>query len=143
MGIANRTLDASEQKRAFCATYALVGTGLTLTPLVVPFNSVLNGIQIAVSGLSGSPTYQFAINRFIVGTGVTTIIAGFTLCTPLTWSTSGMVTVVSVAAGNSLLTLLSGDQIICASGAANTAVAELSVAISIQATQDIKTVYGN
>ena len=143
MAIPNRALDASEQKRAFCAAYGAVATGVTLTPLVVPFNSTLNGIQISVAGLSGSPAYQFAINRFIVGTGVTTIIAGFTLCTPLTWSTSGMVTVVSVAAGNSLLQLVSGDQIVVSSSVANTAVTNLQVAICIQALQDIKTVYGN
>lgn len=139
MGITNRTLDATEQRRTFQASYGAVSTGLTLSVLTVPFNSTLAGIRMTSEGLSGAPTYAFKVQRFIVGTGITAISGGSTTTTGVAYGTSGLVSVPIAAAGSTLLNLLAGDLITCTTGGANTATTSLTVSVVIQAVQDIKT----
>lgn len=142
MGITNRAMDASEQRRVFQSSYGAVATGATLHVAAIPFACTLDGIKLAVAGLSGSPTYAAAIWRFIPGTGVTTITAGFTTLTGVAMGTSGVQTFVSVASGNTLLNLLANDVVTITSGAANTAVTNLTAAVVVKAVQDIKTSFG-
>jgi hypothetical protein len=142
MAITNRALDASEQRRAFQSSFAATATGATLLALHVPFNSTLEAVKLCAQGLSGSPTYDLRVWRFIVGTGVTTIAGGATTSTPLTMGTSGPHSMALAASGSSFLNLLANDVITLTSGATNAAVTGLSVAIVIKAIQDIKTVHG-
>jgi len=142
MAIVNRDLDASEQRKAFVQTFGAVATGITLPVLAVPYPSTLDGIAVSAHGLSGTPTLAFSILRFIVGTGVTTITAGFTTLTPLAYSTSGLASVVQVAAGNTLLNLQANDIICATSAGSNAALKSLGVAVVLKATQDVKTTFG-
>jgi len=142
MAIVNRDLEASEQRKVFNASFAATATGITLPVLAVPYPATLDGIVVAAHGLSGTPTYAFSILRFIVGTGVTTITAGFTTLTAVEFSTSGIQSVVSVSSGNTLLNLQANDIICATSGASNAAVKSLDIGIVLKATQDIKTSFG-
>ncbi len=135
-------MDATEQKRTFVASFSAVATGITLPVLNVPFNSTLSGIRVTGAGFSGTPTYDFKVQRFIAGTGLTVISGGSTTLTGAAYGTSGMNSVVLAAAGSSLLTLLANDVITCTSGAAASAVTALNVSVVIQAVADIKTTFG-
>lgn len=142
MAITNRALDASEQRQVFQADFALTGTGATLLIAQVPFNSTLEAVRIAAQGLSGSPTYDLRVWRFITGTGVTSIAGGATTLTGVAMGTSGIQSMVLAASGNTLLNLLANDVITLTSGAANTAVTGLAVSLVVKAVQDIKTSFG-
>lgn len=144
MAVINRTLDPSEQRKSFSESYGALATGVTIPVLFVPFNSTLDAMQMAAFGISGSPTVTFAVHRFIVGTGFTTITAGFSAAAALgAFGTSGIVaSPVAVAAGNTLLNLLAGDVVVASTGGANSAVTGLSVGLTIKAVQDLKTQYG-
>jgi len=142
MAIVNRSLDASEQRKAFTMNLQAVATGVTIQAMIVPYASVLEGVKVAAAGLSGSPTYDLRIWRFIAGTGVTTIAGGATTLTAVAVGTSGVQSMVLASSGSTLLNLLANDVITLTSGAANTAVTNLTVGIVVKAVQDIKTVYG-
>lgn len=142
MAICNRGLDASEQKRTFSNSFPLTGTGVTLPILMVPFNSELQAARLSAVGLSGAPTFDLRIQRFIAGAGVTILNPGTTTLTATAVGTSGIQTVLLAASGSSLVQLLAGDLLTLTTGAANTACAALSVAVVIQALQDIKTQFG-
>jgi hypothetical protein len=142
MAVVNRTFDASEQKRPLSFSYAAVATGLTLQSVLVPYASTLNAVRVAAVGISGTPTLDMRVWRFIVGTGVTTIAGGATTLTMQAVGTSGVQAMVLAASGSTLLNLQAGDVITMTSGGANSAVAQLSGAVVIQALQDIRTTFG-
>lgn len=142
MAIVNRTLDASEQRKSFTCNYAATATGATIPVVMVPFNSTLDAVQLAAFGLSGAPTFDLRIQRFIVGTGLTVIAGGATTATPPEFGTSGVLTMSLATSGSTLLNLLAGDVLTLTSGGSNTAVKSLSVGICIKAVQDIKTTNG-
>ena len=142
MAVTNRTLDASEQRKTIEASYLLTATGVTVLAAQIPYASTLEAVKVAAQGLSGSPTYDLRVWRFIVGTGVTTIAGGATTLTGVAMGTSGAQSMVLAASGNTLLNLLANDVITLTSGGANTAVTALNVAVVIKAVQDIKTSFG-
>ncbi len=137
MAIVNRTLDPSQQQSEILSSYLAVATGITMLVAMVPYPATLKQIKVAAQGLSGTPTYDLRVFRFIVGTGVTTIAGGATTLTPLTMGTSGIASMVLAAAGSSFLNLQAGDVLTLTSAGSNAAVTALSVDVIIQATQDI------
>ena len=141
MAINNRTLDDSIKRQVFQSDFAVLGTGITISALVVPYPSTLDAVRVAANGLSGSPTIDLRVWRFIVGTGVTSIAGGATTLTAQAIGTSGVQSMVLAASGNSLLTLLTNDVITLTTGGANTA-ASYVFAVVLKNTQDIRTTYG-
>lgn len=147
MAIVNRTLDASEQKRTFTASFysgaAGILNGSTLHCLTVPSDAKIAAIQIACTGLSGAPTVGLSVQRFIVGTGVTTIQGGATTLTLPEWGTSGTIAMVIASSGSSFLNVLANDVLtLTTAGGTGAASKQLAVSIVLQATQDIKTQLG-
>ena len=142
MGITNRSKDVSEQRDSIQTTLGLVATGATILVAQIPYNSTLDAVKVSAQGLSGSPTYDLRVWRFIVGTGVTTIAGGATTLTPLVMGTSGLQSMSLAASGSSFLNLMANDVITLTSGGANTAVTGLSVSVVIKAVQDIKSTFG-
>lgn len=142
MAINNRTLDPSIQRNVFQCDFGLVATGLTLQACVVPYASTLDAVRVAAIGLSGAPTYDLRVWRFIAGTGVTSIAGSATTLTSQAVGTSGVQSMVLAASGSSLLNLLPNDVITLTSGGANTAAVQLTVAMVIKSTQDIRTSFG-
>lgn len=143
MAIVNRTLDVSEKRKTYSSSFyagaAGILAGATLHLLVVPSNGKLAAIQVACTGLSGAPALDFAVQRFIVGTGVTTIAGGATALTLPNWGTSGTIAVVLAASGSSFLNLLANDVLVAhTSGTTDDACKQLQLSIVIEATQDIK-----
>lgn len=162
MAIVNRTLDATEQRKAFQFSVSSAGnsgpliTGATSIVGIVPWPCTFIDAQIAAFGTSGSPTYALALNRFIAGTGFTTwLLATGTSNTPAAFGTSGpgsfgtslfgslgMVTVGSSTQGSTLQSLQANDVLTVTTGGANSAALALAIGYVLQPTVDIKTNYG-
>lgn len=137
MGIINRDLGASQKK--VCDELILpagIATGVTNVLQLMPYDSILKGVNMSVFGLSGAPVYSLSILRF--AGGQTAIGLGLTLA-PSAFGTSGPVGFSVVAPGFSLM---AGDLLLLTSGVANTAVASATVSVIYQGTADIK-VYQN
>ncbi len=142
MGIVNRTLDASQQRSVLpFAQGTPIGTGITVMAALVPSQSVLQAVTVSATGLSGSPTLDLRIFRFIAGAGATMIAGGATTLTAVAAGTSGVQSMVLAASGNSLLNLLANDVLAVITGTSNTA-ATYAIGFVVQNTQDIKTSLG-
>lgn len=137
MGLVNRDKDASEQNYVMTvAQTALVGTGATLLVGLVPTAGQILECKVTLQGLSGAPTYQPEIHRFVVGAGITVIALGSAI-TALAYGTSGAVGA-TYAANSSLAAVQAGDMLVIKSGGANSAALSVAAALVIKATQDIK-----
>lgn len=143
MAICNRDLDPSQQKEVVAANYGAVATSLVIPVGIIPYPATIVSARVAATGISGSPTGALKINRFIVGSGSTVYLGGFTTLTVQAVGTSGVQSVVIAAAGSTALQLQAGDEITYTSAGSNAAVASLAVSVVIQATQDIKTFFGS
>lgn len=159
MAIVNRTLDPTEQRKNFswsatgAGASAPLTSGMTSIVCVVPWPSTLVEGQIAAVGVSGAPTYQLAVNRFIAAAGFTTwIVATGTSNTPANFGTSGAGAfgtsmfgssgIVLAASGSSLLNLQANDVITVTTGGSGAAANALSIGLVLQPIQDIKKSFG-
>lgn len=151
MPIVNRTLDASEQRKVYQvhfpkvggASFTNVATGTTCVVAVVPGPCTLDALQVVAYGISGTPTYQLNVDRFIAGAGFTTIIlATGSSNTPAAFGTSGVSAAVIAASGSTLRNLLANDVLIMTSGGANAAANSVSAAVVLKPIQDIKLQFG-
>ena len=138
MGVTNRSLDVSEKNRILQVNYGLTATSKVLNVAMIPYPCTLQGAFLAAKGLSGAPTYQLKVDRFIVGSGGTTIVGGATTLTGQAVGTSGVQAFSLAAAGSSFLQLQNGYLVTVTTAVANTAVDALSISLVVQATQDIR-----
>jgi len=143
MAIVNRDLDSSEQKVSVAQTFGPLATGVTVPIHVVASPCNVVAAKIAAFGISGTPTAALSIQRFIVGSGVTSYLGGFTTLTMIAAGTSGAQSVVTAASGSTALQLLAGDVIMMTTGGANSAVTGVAVDLVVQYTQDIKSYFGS
>ncbi len=147
MAIVNRALDSSQQELEFYSTYGAFSTGASNAPAVVPiamipYASNLVAARVSATGLSGAPTLDLSITRFIVGSGSTSYLGGFTTLTFVGIGTSGMQSVTIAAAGSTALSLFAGDVIYGSVAGQDSAISRMSVSIVVKATQSIKTHFG-
>lgn len=153
MAIINRTQDASEQRKVMQVALGAVATGVTNVIGVVPYPAVLDEAQIVAYGLSGSPSYALNVDRFIAGTGFTTIVLGTgSSNTPAAFGTSGAGSfgtslfgasgMILAAAGSTLLNLLPNDVLVLTSGGSNAAAKAVVCAVAIRPIQDVKAHFG-
>jgi hypothetical protein len=154
MGIVNRTKDTTEKRVAIPYVAGAVATGVTLQVALVPWSSTIDEAQVAMFGISGAPTYQLSVTRFIAGTGLTTwILATGTTNTPADFGVSGPGTfgaslfgssgmVLTNAAGSTLNLLLANDVLTVVSGGSNSAAKALLLTVVLQPIQDVKTHFG-
>jgi len=143
MAIVNRDKDASEQRYVFTSNQsAVVGVSAIVHLGVAPCAGQLLAVASNAFGLSGSPILGVQIQRFVVGSGLTTIpVNGSSLLTVVAYSTSGLQTHSLPASGSTLVQLLKGDDIQLVTSGANTAANYVAEAV-VQILQDIKSDYG-
>lgn len=139
MAIVNRDLDSSQQRETYVSTIAPTATGLTYLLAVVPFPAQLIAVQQTAVGLSGAPNHSLWLNRFVVGSGITTMIFGNSIVVTAN-GTSGPQGF-SLATAASFL-LQAGDVLLLSTAAANTAAASVAVTTVVKALQDYKTSFG-
>lgn len=138
MAINNRSLSSSEQNRVIPTNYGLSVTGAVLNVAAIPYPCTLNAVKTSLKGLSGALTGALKVDRFIVGTGLTTIAGSATTLTFTAIGTSGMQNMVLAASGSSFLSLQANDVVTITLAGTNAAADALSVALVVQAIQDIK-----
>lgn len=143
MAIVNRSLDQSEQRKVLDYSVGALATGLTIPAFMIPYPCVLEAGQLAAFGVSGAPTYQLAVQRFIVGAGATAFTVGSANAAPA-FGTSGVpVAGLSLpASGSTLLELQANDVITVTSGGSNSAVTGLHVSLVVRPIQDLKKYFG-
>ena len=137
MGIINRTMDLSEQKDLVQAEYGPTTTAKSYVVYRAPRACMITDAKATVVGMSGAPTSQLALQRFVVGAGLTTISIGGAL-THTAIGTSGTQGYSLPATGSSLLSLQAGDFVVATAGGTNAGVEQLFVNLVIQNIQDIK-----
>lgn len=141
-GIVNRDLNPTQQVDNWDVQPPTTGVSLLLQLASVPYAGRLLQVTSGAFGLSGSPILGIQIQRFIAGSGNTTIpVNGSSLLTVTAYSTSGLQTHSLPAASSTLVQLLPNDQIQFVTSGANTA-ASYSVNVITQCLQDFKTQYG-
>lgn len=136
MAICNRDLDLSQQNYLAFQNLAPTVTAKSDAVIVMPQAGTIQSLKLGAVGLSGSPTAQVAIRRFVVGAGQTLIPLGPALALQAV-GTSGLQSY-SFSLATSALTLQAQDAVVVTHGGANAACEQLNVALVIQATQDIK-----
>jgi len=147
MAVNNRSLDPSLQKQLLPFVSGAVATGSTgfLGLISSPCNVV--AAQVAAQGVSGAPTINFSVQRFIVGTGFTVFNIGNAQALPA-FGTSGCFAVTSTSGvisggfsfsgiGSTLLQLLPNDVVQFALAGSSSAVTGLAGALVIQPIQDV------
>ncbi len=139
MGIVNRDLDPSQQQAIFQSQVRPTATASTYILMVVPYQAQVMSAMQTVKGLSGAPNHSLWIQRFIAGSGVTSINIGASIVASA-FATSAAQTFTLTSASTNLLQ--AGDLILLSTDAANTNAAEVAVALSLKALQDIKTNFG-
>lgn len=142
MAVVNRDLDPSQQALAFNSALGPLATGVTTPICVVPYPATLSQIKTAAFGISGTPTVVFSIQRFIVGSGVTSYLGGVTTLTLQAAGTSGALSAVLASQGSTALNLQAGDVIMSTTGGSNAAVTGLAVSVVLKASQDIRQFFG-
>lgn len=147
MAVVNRALDNSQQETEFYESFGAFSTGasnlaVSVPIAMIPYPSTLVAARVAATGISGSPTLDLSITRFIVGSGSTSYLGGFTSIALQAVGTSGIQSVTIAAAGSTALNLLAGDVVYGSVAGQDSAVTGLAVSIVIDATQSIKTHFG-
>jgi hypothetical protein len=134
MAIINRSLDSSEQQWLAFQNLNVTVTGKSDAVVQVPQAGTIISTKLAGVGLSGTPTAQMAIRRFVTGAGQTLIPVGPAL-TVLASSTSGP----QSYSYSLTVNLLAGDTVCVTHGGTNAGLEQLNASMVIQAVQDIKT----
>lgn len=147
MAVINRALDNSQQEWEYSAQFGALGTGasnaaVSLPIAMIPYPSTLVAARAAITGSSGSPTISLSIKRFIVGSGTTAYLGGFTTLALQNVGTSGLQSVTIAVAGSTALGLLTGDVIYGSFAGQDSAATSLAVSIVIDATQSVRTHFG-
>lgn len=141
MSVINRTLAPSEQTKDVTVSLGALATTITRALYVAPYPVTLKQAKVYALGLSGAPQHKLVLNRFVVGAGLTSIDITAAAAVPAI-GTSGLYTPSLPAAGSTLLNLQAGDYVSVVTSVANTAMAECSYSLVMQALQDIKSFYG-
>lgn len=139
MAIVNRELDSTQQRDSYVSTVAPTATGLTYLLMTVPYPATLVAVTQAAVGLSGSPNHSLWLNRFVVGSGITTISFGNSFVVTANGTSGPQSFSLPLAA---TFPLAAGDVLLLSTAAANTNAASVTVTTVIKALQDIKSHFG-
>lgn len=132
MGIQNRSLEDEQKKELHCSLIRETTTAESDIIFHAPHPMTVDSAKLSAVGLSGSPTAQLQIQRFVTGAGQTTIALGPAVSL-VAVGTSG-----PQSFSFSSTALQAGDQIVATHAGANAAAAQLAIALVVEATEDIK-----
>ena len=132
MGIINRTLDESQKQQDVAIHLEDTVTAVSDQVYICPHDFEIQSAKAAAEGLSGAPTAQLQIQRFVVGAGETQLALGPAL-TLVSVGTSGLQSFTF-----SLTSLQAGDQVRVVHAGTNAAVTHLDIGLVVKPLQDIK-----
>lgn len=138
MSIINQNLARSQRKAngGEPAIFGAFATGVTQLLNIIPYDSIITGVNVAAFGLSGSPVWSLSLFRF--AGGLTSIPLGATLTVGAV-GTSGNLGFTLPSSG---FTCNAGDVLIVTSGGANSSVTTSAVTVIFEGRSDIN-VYQN
>ena len=140
MGVVNKVLHSSEQRKTIDHAWKNVPTGATYIVGSVANGGVAEAVQYMAYGVSGSPTGFLTIHRFIAGAGLTVIPMGSTFALR-DFGVSGVVAFgVSMPAAG--VTVLVNDLVMYTSGAANSAADQIELTIVMKPLENVRTYFG-
>jgi hypothetical protein len=145
MAIVNRDKDSTEQYEVIKVNVGALATGVTRELWVAPWPCTIDGIKIVGTGVSGTPTVKFQVNRFIVGTGAT-VYVGATAQPVTTLATSGVQGVsymyhASLGGVTGSMYVQAKDVLELVSAGTNAALGDCLVEIKAKKTQDILSIF--
>lgn len=142
MAIVNRDKDTSEQRDVYFYSNPLIsGTSSLINLAASSCGQQLLVVASQAFGVSGSPIVGLQVQRFVVGSGLTTIpLNGSSLLTISALSSSG-IQIHSLPTGSSLLLLQKGDMVQAVTSGANTA-AVYAFECVLLTIQDLKQNFG-
>lgn len=132
MAIVNRSFDESEQQRDHFVNLESTTTATSDQVYHAPHALDLQKIMLSPVSLSGTPTCQMQIKRFVVGAGETLIPLGAALTLQAVGTSGPLSYTLSTSS------VMEGDLIVATHAGTNAAVAQLGIALVAKATQDIK-----
>jgi hypothetical protein len=141
MAICNRDKGTAEQYQVVHMNVGALAVSATREIWVAPFPCTVSAAYAMAATISGAPSYSLQVNRFIVGTGATTITGLAADQAVAAFSTSGLATITLATSGSTLRSLVKGDCIEIVSNAADSAFADLLISLQIQKTQDILSIF--
>lgn len=136
MSIIDQNLDSSVRKELQTVVIGALATGVSSILAVVPYNAILQGVNVAAFGLSGAPVHSLSVYRN--AGGLTSVGLGLTL-TVQTFGTSGAIGYSIAPPG---VSLLAGDLLVQLSGVANTAITGEVLGLVWRSLDDVR-VYTN
>lgn len=141
MGIANRTMDASEQKESIkLSVFSPVNATEVLLPPMERAVTI-SDMKVSLLGISGAPTVHLRGLRFIAGTGGSSFAIGTSFAVTA-FGTSGYMSYSLPATGASQLSLQKGDGLVVIfGGGTGAACTTATVDLVVQNLQDFKTWY--
>lgn len=142
MGIINRTMDASQQRESFSEMVQGQVAGTTLPLVVVPFNAILDSVQIAELG-APSCVIRIDIARFIAGGGFTQIAGVGASLLVRNMGLSGIQGFSLVAAGSTVLVLQPGDVVVAQPTGISSLLGSANLTVVLKKTQDRVSFFGN
>lgn len=145
MAIVNRDLDVSEQVETLTVNLgAATIAGATRLLWAAPYPVTIRNVKLGVLGSSGSPILSFFNQRFIAGSGATSLTIGVSGAVGTAIGTSGLQGFSGLAvAGSTLLNLAQGDVLMLALTGANSAFSECLVEVVVKRLQDIRSSYAD
>lgn len=148
MAIVNRDLDVSQQKQVLngsVSTTVGASAGLAFPAITIATPGFVKTIELTATGVSGAATIALDVQRFVVGSGLTTIPYLSTTMAIASFGTSGIKIATLAAAGSTLLNLQMGDVITVNQlfSGGNVAIGKLEVNAVVQAAQDIVAYFGS
>ena len=133
MAIVNRDKDSSEQKDAHFARIAPLPVSQTVAIFQAPHAGSVAAAQFAALTISGTPTTQLSIRRFVAGEGQTLIPSG-----PAQALTAEGTSGPEAYAFSATIQLEAGDHLCVVSAGANSSWAAVDCSFVFQSLQDIK-----
>ena len=142
MPIVNRDLDASQQTNMLTTSLTNLINGQTYVVFEAPYPCQLISAQNVSIGVSGAPNHSLWLNRFVVGSGVTSVVIGNSIVVT-TFGTSGAQGFSLPNAATTTLLFQAGDILtLSTAGGAGTASINTAVTFVVKALQDIKSAFG-
>lgn len=140
MSIENRDLAFQQQRDTYQANLAAIATGGTAVLCILPYPGQVDAAGIvAPNGISGTPSLNLEVLRYVVG-GATTLGS---LASTLSLAGSTLAQGFTVFTGASQLLLQTGDVLCVRVGGTNSSVFPSTLlSVSVRALQDIKTCFG-
>ena len=139
MAIVNRDLDGTQQVETLVGQVSGTISGNTYCMATIPSPAQLIAATQAAMGLSGAPNHSLWIQRFVAGSGVTSIAVGASMAS-VGFGTSGGQSFTIISGFSNLLQ--TGDLVLLSVDGANTGTKHTSVTLVVQYLQDIKASFG-